>query len=69
MRELFGLGPADGNNGYFGVSGILQWATQETYIYGGRQLCRGMECERFDVCVKNEREGNTALISYYWSCT
>lgn len=67
LWELFGLGEADGNTGYYGISGILEWATQNTYEYGGRAMCRGMDCDKFDVCIKNKL-GNTALISYYWSC-
>lgn len=68
MWELFGLGEADGNTGYFGISGILQWGTQLPYVYDQRKICRGMECDKYDICIQEEG-GNTALITYYWSCT
>lgn len=68
LWQLFGLGEADGNTGYYGISGILEWATQNTYEYSGRTSCRGIDCEKFDVCIKS-KEGNTALITYYWPLT
>lgn len=69
LQDLFGLGTADGNTGYLGVAGILQWATEQTYMYAGQTLCRGMECDKYDVCIENKVEGTAALITYYWSCT
>lgn len=67
MRDIFGLGTADGNAGYFGITGILWWAYQLSYEYHGQAMRRGMMCDLFEICIKND-DGTTALISYYWSC-
>lgn len=68
MREIFGLGSADGMSGYYGVSGILMWTrTLTDYTYGGQTLCRGMLCDKYELCLKNDDDGTTALITYYWS--
>ena len=68
MKNLFGLGEENGKTGYYGINGILRWPLLLPYRYNGQQECRGMMCDRYEVCIKNDQDGTTALITYYWSC-
>lgn len=65
MKDIFGLGPVNGQTGYYGVNGILRWALSLSYEYHGNIQCRGMLCDLYEICM--QKDGATALISYYWS--
>ncbi|KAG7159618.1 hypothetical protein Hamer_G004291 [Homarus americanus] len=68
MRFLFGLGEKIGDGGYYGTVGVMNWAYQYQYQYLGTQDCRGMICDKFDICISNPN-GGTVHIVYYWSST
>ncbi|XP_063844545.1 uncharacterized protein LOC135091116 [Scylla paramamosain] len=65
MKDIFGLGPVNGQTGYYGINGILRWPLSLSYEYRGNIQCRGMLCDLFEICMQSE--GSMALISYYWS--
>ncbi|XP_071525809.1 uncharacterized protein [Panulirus ornatus] len=68
LQDLFGFGDANGQNGYFGVGGILQWGPEYDYVYMGQtQNCRGMTCDIFQVCLTDPAEEASVQITYYWS--
>ncbi|XP_069975901.1 uncharacterized protein [Penaeus vannamei] len=67
LRELFGFSDVNGNGGYFGAGGILQWGPQYNYEYRGPSDCRGMRCDRYETCITKPDENATVSITYFWS--
>ncbi|XP_063615153.1 uncharacterized protein LOC134788207, partial [Penaeus indicus] len=67
LRELFGYSDVNGNDGYYGAGGILQWGPQYNYEYKGASDCRGMRCDKYETCITKPDENATVLITYFWS--
>lgn len=67
MEELFALGAQNGDGGYFGTVGVLNWGPTLEYVYLEKADCRGMVCDKFQACITDADQQSTVRITYFWS--